>query len=93
VLSNETPGKESPKELIPRLNNSMVLGDKWELTFDNAASVAAIQKALKAGRKVSLAGMQASPGQVEFLAANRIRLNAAQVIGVFDAPTPKMPNP
>ncbi len=92
VVSDGEPSTENSKEVVPRLNTSMILADKWEMTLDNAGTVGAIQTALKAGRKVSLSGIELFPSQVEFPKPTVIKINTATVLGIIDQTTPKIPN-
>ena len=91
VLSTEDASHESPNELLPRLNTSMILADKWEVSFANSNVVSAIRSALQQGRRVTLGGVELSRDHIDFTGPTTLRVNSAQVIGVIDQRMPRSP--
>jgi hypothetical protein len=90
-ISDGDASTDSPKELVPRLAEGIVLGEKFELHFDNENAANSVKNALKTGKKVSIAGMDVTADQVDFPSANVIQINPSRVIGLYDRPVSKIP--
>jgi len=90
-LSDGDASQDGPKELVPRLNTELILADKWELTFDDAATVSRIQSALREGKSVQVNGLTLTADKVDFPKPSSVRVNVAHVLGVYDEALPKIP--
>lgn len=91
VLSDGDPKTESSKEVLPRLNHELILGKDFQMTFDSASTVSAIQSAVNEGRKVTVSGMELSKDKVSF-EGNKLKINTTQAIGVIDRDVEKKPH-
>lgn len=91
VLSEGAGATESPKALLPRINSSVVLAEKLELSFASPATVGAIESALRSGKRVVVSGIELSASRVERTGPRSIRVNATQVIAVYDHSNERMP--